>query len=127
MRIVSLNELKPEMELAREIMDPDNGRVLLNVGAVGLSQYAERLRGIGIHYLYVKDALSADIVIPVTIKEAIRSSAEKALDTVYEKCEVDQQPEFLSVKNAVNKKYIIILHEPEVPEFVQKYMEKKGK
>ena len=45
MRIVSLNELKPEMELAREIMDPDNGRVLLNVGAVGLSQYAERLRG----------------------------------------------------------------------------------
>ena len=32
-----------------------------------------------------------------------------------------------SVKNAVNKKYIIILHEPEVPEFVQKYMEKKGK
>ena len=114
MRIVSLNELKPEMELAREIMDPDNGRVLLNVGAVGLSQYAERLRGIGIHYLYVKDALSADIVIPVTIKEAIRSSAEKALDTVYEKCEVDQQPEFLSVKNAVKEIIQDVLSNPDI-------------
>lgn len=32
-----------------------------------------------------------------------------------------------SAKNAVNRKLILILHEPEVPEFVQKYMEKKGK
>ena len=32
-----------------------------------------------------------------------------------------------SAKNAVNRKLILILHEPEVPEFVRKYMEKKGK
>ena len=30
-----------------------------------------------------------------------------------------------SAKNAVNRKLILILHEPEVPEFVQKYMEKR--
>lgn len=33
----------------------------------------------------------------------------------------------VSAENAENKKLIIMLHEPEVPEFVQKYMEKKGK
>ena len=32
-----------------------------------------------------------------------------------------------SAKNAVNRKLILILHEPEVPEFVRKYMEKKEK
>lgn len=32
-----------------------------------------------------------------------------------------------SAENSANKKLIIMLHEPEVPEFVQKYMEKKGK
>ncbi len=32
-----------------------------------------------------------------------------------------------SAKKCSEQKYIIILHEPEVPEFVQKYMEKKGK
>lgn len=30
-----------------------------------------------------------------------------------------------AAENAANKKLIIMLHEPEVPEFVQKYMEKK--
>lgn len=30
-----------------------------------------------------------------------------------------------SAKNAVNRKLILILHEPEVPEFVRKYMEKR--
>ncbi|MHC1761360.1 MAG: HD-GYP domain-containing protein [Negativicutes bacterium] len=114
MRIVSLNELKPEMELAREIMDPDNGRVLLNVGAVGLLQYAERLRGIGINYLYVREALSADITIPATVKDALRYSAEKALDTVYEKCEVGQQPDFLLVKNAVKEIIQDVLSNPDI-------------
>ena len=32
-----------------------------------------------------------------------------------------------SAENAANKKLIVMLHEPEVPEFVRKYMEKKGK
>ena len=32
-----------------------------------------------------------------------------------------------SAKNAVNRKLILILHEPEVPEFVRTSMEKKGK
>lgn len=114
MRIVSLNELTVEMELDREIIDPGNGRVLLNAGVANLPQYAERLRSIGINYLYVRDALSADIVIPVTIKEAIRSSAEKALDKVYEKCEVDQQPEFLSVKNAVREIIQDVLANPDI-------------
>ena len=30
-------------------------------------------------------------------------------------------------ENSANKKLIIMLHEPEVPEFVRKYMEKKEK
>ena len=103
MRIVSLDELKADMELAREIIDPDNGRVLLNVGAVDLMKYAERLRGSGINYIYVNDPLSADIIIPVEVSDEIRLSAEKALDTVYEKCELDQHPDFLFVKNAVRE------------------------
>ena len=32
-----------------------------------------------------------------------------------------------SAENSANKKLIIMLHEPEVPEFVRKYMEKKEK
>ena len=101
MRIVDLDELTAEMELAREVMDPDTGRILLGSGATGLGHYAERLRGIGIHYLYVKDAVAADIEIPPTIAAEIRQSAEQALDKIYEKCELDMRPDFQEVRRTV--------------------------
>ena len=101
MRIVDLDELTAEMELAREVMDPDTGRILLGPGATGLGHYAERLRGIGIHYLYVKDAVAADIEIPPTIAAEIRQSAEQALDKIYEKCELDMRPDFQQVRQTV--------------------------
>jgi HD-GYP domain-containing protein (c-di-GMP phosphodiesterase class II) len=114
MRIVLIDELTPDMELAREIIDPNNGRVLLNSGAVGLSHHKERLRGLGISYLYVKDSVSADIVIPVDVSEEIRISAEQALDKVYEKCEMNQHPDFLSVKNMVTDLIREVLSNPDI-------------
>ena len=101
MRIVAVDELTAEMELARDIIDPETGRILLGSGAAGMVQYAERLRGAGIHYVYVSDAVSRDIEITPAVAEDIRVSAEQALDKVYEKYEIDQRPDYLMVKQMV--------------------------
>lgn len=103
MRIVAVDELTEEMVLAREIINPDTGRVLLSSGAAGLRQYAGRLLKLGINYVYVEDTVAADIEIPVTVSEEIRLTAEQALDQVYEKCELDEHPDFLLVKQLVQE------------------------
>ena len=53
MRVVTLEDLNEDMVLAREIIDGENARVLLGKGTANLPQYADRLRGIGVKWLYV--------------------------------------------------------------------------
>ncbi len=114
MRIVSVDDLTEEMILAREIVDPENGRVLLGSGAAGLPRHSQRLRGIGVYYAYVEDPLSVGIAIPAAISDEIRLNAEKSLDRVFEKCEMDQHPDFIAVKLAVKELIREILSKPEI-------------
>ena len=103
MRMVMIDELTEEMTLSREIIDQETGRILLGVGAADLLQYASRLRAMGVNYVYVMDSLSADIDIPVAVSDEIRLSAEQALNKAFEKCEMDQHPEFLAIKRTVQE------------------------
>jgi HD-GYP domain-containing protein (c-di-GMP phosphodiesterase class II) len=101
MRIVAVEELTADMELAREVLDPDTGRILLGAGTRGLPHYADRLRGMDVHYLYVKDDIAGDLTIPATIAKETRICAEQALDRIFEKCELDQQPDYQPIKQTV--------------------------
>lgn len=114
MRIVSVDELTAEMKLAREIIDPQSGRVLLSAGATRLNQFAGRLRSIGVSYLYVEDSIAADIQIPVSVSDEMRLSAEQSLEKVYEKYEVNQHPDYLMVKQTVQELIREVLSNPEI-------------
>jgi len=59
MRLVEINEIKPNMELARNIYDAD-GRILLNSGVNLTQNYIDRLKSLGINSLYIKDELSPE-------------------------------------------------------------------
>ena len=114
MRIVAVEELTADMELVREVLDPDTGRILLMKGARGLVHHADRLRGIGIHYLYVKDDIAGDVEIPAAIAEETRICAEQALDRIYEKCELDQRPDYQQIKQTVRILIGKILDNPDM-------------
>ena len=94
-RIVMIDELTNEMKLAREIIDPETGRVLLGAGGTNLQKYAERLRNIGASYVYVQDTVAEDIELPVTVCEELRARADAALAEVYGKLQMDQHPEYM--------------------------------
>ena len=57
------------MVLAREVIDGETARVLLGKGTVNLPQYADRLRGIGVRWLYVEDVASAGIEIKPALRQ----------------------------------------------------------
>ena len=76
MRIVSLDELNDEMKLARDLIDPENGRILLGAGTDGLPRFVERLKALGVGYIYVEDSVTADLEIPASVSDEMRHSAE---------------------------------------------------
>ena len=114
MRIVSIDELTVDMKLARNIIDRDTGRVLLGVGVSDLVQYADRLRGVGINYIYVEDSVSAGIDLPQSVSEDLLQSAEQALDRVYETCAMLHRPEFLGTRQLVQELILEIAAKPEI-------------
>ena len=98
-----IDELTNEMKLAREIIDPENGRVFLGAGCANLPKYADRLRNIGATHLYVQDAVAADVELPETVCEELRSRADRALAEVYTKLQLEQRPEYLPLMRMVKE------------------------
>jgi HD-GYP domain-containing protein (c-di-GMP phosphodiesterase class II) len=102
------------MELAREIMDPDSGRILLGVGCTKLARFSERLKKAGIEYLYVEDPVSKGIVIPKMLREELRASLENALKSVYVKFQQNEKPDFTGINNCIKDIVAEILRNKEI-------------
>lgn len=101
MRIVMIDELNDEMVLAKEIVDFETGRVLLGVDSSDLLRHVERLRRLGIQYVYVQESFLGNIPVDPVVKEEIRNCAEKALVEIYSKLQCDQNPEYAEVITTV--------------------------
>ncbi|QNK59129.1 HD-GYP domain-containing protein [Paenibacillus sp. PAMC21692] len=79
MRKVQLAMAKPGDRIARSIFQ-ENGNVLLGTGVELNERYIERLRNIGIDFLYIEDGLSEDIEPEETIRDETRT---KAVNEIY--------------------------------------------
>ncbi len=70
MRLVSLSMIKPDMVLAKSIYYMDC--LILHEGQPNLIRYADRLRKMGIDYVYVEDHKSDGIEIPDAVTQKTR-------------------------------------------------------
>lgn len=93
--VVALEELTEDV-LAREVIDGETARVLLGKGTVNLPQYSDRLRSIGVRWLYVEDAVSAGIEIKPAWQE-LADQAEASLQAIFASLQLDRQPQYLSM------------------------------
>lgn len=77
MRLVSLAMINPDMVLAKSIYY--NDCLVLRDGQKDLQRFAQRLKRLGIDYVYVEDSKSYGIEIPDAIAEETRISCKKIL------------------------------------------------
>lgn len=78
MRLVSTEMVDESMVLARNVYA---GKCLvLKSGTAHINKYTNNLKNMGVHYLYVKDDLSEDIVIPDAVSEANRQRCKTVLE-----------------------------------------------
>lgn len=83
MKLVSIDSCSPGMKLGRTIYT-DDGKVLLGYGFELTQGSINRLRGMGIHQIYIDDPRTGDITIKEVLSSATRNNVYKALNQCIE-------------------------------------------
>ncbi len=100
-RIKTVN-LKPDMVVARTIIDSDS-RVLLSSGMCLNEQYISRLSELGIASIFIKDGLLDDeVLVNDIVSEQTRAETVKVIKTSFAKLEKSSNFNVQAVKNVVN-------------------------
>ncbi|GAB6100220.1 HD-GYP domain-containing protein [Halanaerocella petrolearia] len=77
MRLISVENIKPDMELAKPIYHKD--RVLLNTHCTNLSRYKNKLLELGINHIYITDDKSEGIEVTDVIDKKTRRKSKKII------------------------------------------------
>ena len=112
MRLVSIEMLKPEMRIAREVYN--QGALVLPVGRSGVDKYVSNLRNMGIDYVYVEDDKSEGIEIPDAIAERTRTSCKQILQNTMQQFSVSDKFETTELETCVNTVISEILKNPDI-------------
>ncbi|MDQ0115729.1 HD-GYP domain-containing protein [Paenibacillus harenae] len=88
MRKVQIELVKPGDKLAKPIFQ-DNGNVLLGEGIELNDRYIDRLRTLGIDFLFVEDGKTVDIIPEETVRDETR---KQAVDAIYKTMNAFKEP-----------------------------------
>lgn len=100
MRLVSINHVKPNGNLARTIYD-GQGRVLLAKGTALTEHYLKRLEDLGISSVYIDDGLSSDIEVEDVVSETTRLQVIQTAQDALRKVKAGSSLESKRVREAV--------------------------
>ncbi|WP_337100982.1 HD-GYP domain-containing protein [Paenibacillus sp. YIM B09110] len=88
MRKVQIELVKPGDKLAKSIFQ-ENGSVLLGEGIELNDRYIDRLRGLGIDFLFVEDGKTVDLIPEETVRDETR---KQAVDAIYKTMNAFKEP-----------------------------------
>ncbi|HKL13491.1 MAG TPA: HD-GYP domain-containing protein [Halanaerobiales bacterium] len=100
MRLVPVEDIKPDMKLAKSIYHKNN--ILLNTGVKELHRYKAKLKSIGINYVYIEDKYSADIDVDYVIKDELREKGQKRIRSFMEDIKFNNSINVNKIKNTVS-------------------------
>ncbi|MDD2619623.1 MAG: HD-GYP domain-containing protein [Syntrophomonadaceae bacterium] len=101
MRRISINDLEPDMILARAIHNSD-GRILLHANMLINESYIYRLQAAGILSVYVKDKYCNDLEIQDVVSEQTRIETVKVLKDNFNQLEKQHKMNIRMVRNMVD-------------------------
>ncbi len=102
MRRININDLKPDMQVARNIFNSD-GRVLLNAGVILTPAYIDRLRSLGILSVYIVDDIFGDTDnMEDIVSEQTRNETARLIKDSFKLLEQDRKINVRMVQKVVN-------------------------
>ncbi|MDZ7672813.1 MAG: HD-GYP domain-containing protein [Halanaerobiales bacterium] len=100
MRLVPVENITSDMTLAKKIYYHNN--ILLNTGIKDLHKYKDKLKSIGINYVYIEDKYSEDIEINYIIKDEIREQGQRRIKRFMEDIKFNRSLNVNEIKNTVS-------------------------
>ncbi len=100
MRIIPVNRLKSNMELAKPVYHKNS--ILLNIGVNNLHLYKKKLLSYGINYIYISDEYSRDIVINDIIKDETRQKGKLIIEKTLNDISMNNEIDINNVKNVIS-------------------------
>lgn len=112
MRLISIDMLKPDMKIARAVMNKD--ALILPVGRSNVVRFVPNLRNMGIEYVYVEDDKSADIEIPDAISDVTRMNCKQVLQAATQQFAATDRLDVRELESCVSTVITDILKNPDV-------------
>ncbi|PKM90594.1 MAG: hypothetical protein CVU87_01895 [Firmicutes bacterium HGW-Firmicutes-12] len=101
MRSIEIEQLNAGMKIAKAIYD-DNGRILLNAGAVLSFRYIDKLTSMGIPFIYVEDEIVGPLDVEELIHDRVRIQTVKALKQAAENVKMRAEIDIRQISDMVN-------------------------
>lgn len=113
MRIISLDSIQGNELLAKDILN-NNDIVLMAAGSVVKKEYANRLKELGIQYIYVEDELAKGINLSGSIEIKIKEQCQERVRDIILKYTYQNTMELQDIRLVADQIIQDILSEPQV-------------
>lgn len=102
MRLVNVDDLTSDMELAKTIYDENNIPVLREKSR-NLDKYVKHIKNLGINYIYVNDEVSENIELDYIVDEKLRYQAKIALKDIANDLKNEERIDLEEIRKLIKK------------------------
>lgn len=113
MRIISLDSVKGNEKLAKDIIN-SNDSVLMASGTIVKKEYVKRLKELNIEYIYVEDEIAQGVNLTESLELQIKDQCQKAVQEILQKYSYHYASELEDIKYVADDIIYDIMKEPEV-------------
>ena len=113
MRVISLDSVKGNELLAKDIMNSNNS-ILMTAGTVVKREYVDRLRELDIEFIYVDDELAKGVNLTESLELQIKEQCQEAVRNILLKYSYHNDQELDEIRNIADDIIYDIMNEPEV-------------
>lgn len=113
MRIISLDSITGNERLAKDLLNKTDS-ILMTAGTIIKKEYVERLKELGIEYIYVEDEIGQGVNLFDSIDMQINEQCQETVREILQKYAYQSDSELEEIKLVVDEIIQEILLEPEV-------------
>lgn len=113
MRIISIDSVKGNELLARDIVNGNNS-ILMSVGTVIKKEYVDRLKDLDIEFIYVEDEIGEGIDLTDSLELQIKEQCQETVRSILLKYSYHDATELEEIKYIADEIIYDVLRQPEV-------------
>jgi HD-GYP domain-containing protein (c-di-GMP phosphodiesterase class II) len=114
MRIISIDSVKGNELLAKDILNNGNNAILMAAGSLVKREYVKRLRDLDVEFIYVEDEFAQGVNLTESLELQIKEQCQEAVRNILLKYSFHNDTELEEIRSIADEIIYDIMNEPEV-------------